>query len=111
MLTQQTREMLDPFLMKKLASLGIDAERAFEKRFLDKKKSGWVAFLLSLFCLHRFYYGQIGLGILFILVFLTGVGVLWLIYDWCTMNSKINQLNDNLAVDILQRISACHVDL
>jgi TM2 domain-containing membrane protein YozV len=106
MLKNEVRDMLDPFVVKKLKEAGEDAEQAFEMRFMERKKSTLVAFILSLFCLHRFYYGQIGLGILFIVVMLMGgIGIFWLIYDWFTMSKRIKTHNDNTALDILRQVT------
>jgi TM2 domain-containing membrane protein YozV len=43
------------------------------------RKNKWVAFILSMLCLHRFYVGRIGSGILQIIT-LGGFGI-WILID------------------------------
>jgi TM2 domain-containing membrane protein YozV len=105
MLKEKVLNSIDPFVAKRLANAGEAAEQTFERRFLERKKSTLVAFLLSLFSLHRFYYGQVGLGILFIISMLLVVGWVWLIYDWCTMSKRVRQMNDDLAMDLLRQVA------
>ena len=46
---------------------------------------------LGVFGIHRFYMGKIGTGILWLLTGgLLGIGV---IYDFCTLNSQIDESN------------------
>lgn len=105
-LKQQVTENVEPTLLKKVHQLGQESASLFEKRFLERKKSGLVAFLLSLFTLHRFYYGQAGLAVLQILTcFMGGVGYLWIIYDWFNMKKDVGKLNEDIAVDIYRQVS------
>jgi TM2 domain-containing membrane protein YozV len=79
----------------------------FERLFLDGKKSTVIAVLLSFLYCHRFYYGQIGMNILFWIVAIctAGIGgVIWWIYDLCTMSKRTRAYNYNLALDAMRKV-------
>lgn len=106
MLKQEILDVVDPLVVKRLAAAGEDAEHTFERRFKERKKSAIVAFILSLFGLHRFYYGQIGLGVLMLFtLMLGGIGLIWIIVDWFTMRKWIRNYNDDLAMDIMRQVA------
>jgi TM2 domain-containing membrane protein YozV len=70
-------------------------ERAADRRFAAGRVDYSVAWLLLTFLgllgIHRFYMGKIGTGLLYLLSGgLFGFGYL---YDYCTLNSQISQIN------------------
>lgn len=72
-------------------------DRSMDRRFVAGPINYSVAWILltflGVFGIHRFYMGKIGTGIIYLLtVGLFGIGI---IYDFCTLNCQISQLNNS----------------
>jgi TM2 domain-containing membrane protein YozV len=80
--------VIDLFL---IPSMQAAASRRFAPGRLDYSAAWLLLIFLGPFGAHRFYQGKIGTGILYLLtVGLFGFGLL---YDLCTLNSQISDLN------------------
>ena len=80
--------IIDLFL---IPSMEREAERRFVAGPVDYNLTWVLLTFLGIFGIHRFYMGKIGTGVLWLL---TGglLGVGW-IYDFCTLNSQVDERN------------------
>lgn len=80
--------LVDVFL---IPSMNRATARRFTAGPLDYSAAWILLVLLGAFGVHRFYMGKWGTGILYLCTCgLLGIGLL---YDFCTLNSQVNELN------------------
>ena len=54
----------------------------------------------TLFLLHFFIYGRVGLGILYVLCCFTLIGSVWWVIELFLIGKRLNERNDELAVNL-----------
>ena len=72
----------------------------FQTQYSSEKKDRGIAIVLALFALDRFYFGQIGLGILKYLSCFIVIGLLWWLIDIFTAGGRADEFNRNKAREI-----------
>lgn len=60
--------------------------------------------LLSCFCLGRFHLGQIGLGILLLLLVPLAIGAIWSLVDLLRSRSIVEEINNRKAAEIARQM-------
>jgi TM2 domain-containing membrane protein YozV len=80
--------IIDAFL---IPSMSRRADLRYATGQIDYSVAWILLTFLGVFGLHRFYLGKWGTGILYLLTLgLLGIG---LVYDFCTLNSQISEIN------------------
>ena len=82
--------MLEIRLMRRMTQ---DQKIVFQMQQSAVRKSPSTALILSLFGLSRFYLDQVGLGLLQWLTVPLGIGVIWVVVDILTAQSRTDQYN------------------
>jgi TM2 domain-containing membrane protein YozV len=72
----------------------------FQTQYSSEKKDRGITILLALFALDRFYFGQIGLGILKYLSLVIVIGLFWWLIDIFTAGGRADEFNRNKAREI-----------
>jgi TM2 domain-containing membrane protein YozV len=80
--------IVDLFLVP---SMDAEAQKMFTRGYLDYSVAWLLLIFLGIFGIHRFYMGKWGTGILYLLT--GGLLFIGVIYDFCTMNRQISELN------------------
>lgn len=83
-------------------------QRAMFRYELDKvRKDPNTALILNLFALHRFYLGQVGMGLAeWGLIALYGVGLIWVFVDLFRVKKMVEEYNDQKAREIAAIVRA-----
>jgi len=101
MATQQIGAIGAHELRKMTSGLDDTSRVIFQTQYSSEKKDRGIAILLALFGFDRFYFGQIGLGILKYLSWITIViGLLWWLIDIFTAGGRADEFNRNKAREI-----------
>ncbi len=88
-----------------LSNLNPECVRSFVEMYKKRRKKVWVAYLLLfLGGLHYLYLGSISRWLLFALT--AGGLFIWLIYDLFTLPSRIKDVNQEKALEILSELKA-----
>lgn len=92
-----------------LQSTMTDTQRvAFQGEYFSRRKDPAVGFLLAFFLgsfgAHRFYLGQNGLAVLYLLFFWTGIPGLISFVEAFFMPGRVRRWNDQIAVDVANRV-------
>lgn len=92
-----------------LQSLTVQQQAMFYNEFNNRQKNFGVAFILCLTLgglgAHKFYLDQSGKGILYLLLFWTAIPALLAFINLFTMSSQIKKINNEIAMQILSKIS------
>jgi TM2 domain-containing membrane protein YozV len=84
--------LIDFFL---IPSMDRQADRRFAAGRYDYSVAWILQTFLGVFGIHRFYMGKIGTGILWLCTL--GLGFVGYAYDYCTLNSQIDERNRSAA--------------
>lgn len=77
-----------------------DQQLVFKSEFDKRKKNVLPMFIATVFFIHWFFYGKVGLGIIYLLVMLTVFGFIWWIIELCMTAKRVREYNDEIAVDL-----------
>ncbi|MED1952182.1 TM2 domain-containing protein [Brevibacillus centrosporus] len=98
--------------------LTTDQQLIVNSEFEKKKKSKAVAYLLWIFLGslggHRFYFGDIGIGIGMIIVwivswFLMFIPIaIWVLIDVFFVSKRVEQLNERIEANIINQVKSLH---
>jgi TM2 domain-containing membrane protein YozV len=82
----------------------------FMSEFNQRRKTGTTGVLLALFLggigAHRFYMGQIGWGIAYVLFCLTGIPMILGLIEAFLMSGRVERFNETAAQDVALRVKA-----
>lgn len=82
----------------------------FMSEFNHRRKKGMTGVLLALLLggigAHRFYLGQIGWGIVYVLFCLTGIPMILGVIEAFLMNGRVARFNETVAQDVALRVKA-----
>ena len=94
-------EVYSPLVQQSLSKLNEDQKLTFQSTYDKKKKNKGALTALSIFFpIQLFILGKTGLGIAFLL---TGGGAfVWWIIEWFLTGKRVDEFNDQLAINILQ---------
>ena len=72
----------------------------FESEYANRRKKKGTMAVATVFFIHFFLYGRVGMGILFILACLTLIGFLWWPIELCLVGKRVREYNGELAVNL-----------
>lgn len=85
--------------------LSPDERQEFDRGYNRRYRDPGTTFVLAWFSLDRFYLGQVGLGILKLLLVLPTVGIWWLI-DLINAKNNAAKANDEIARELERELRA-----
>lgn len=96
-------KMIEMEIMQLQQGMTPNQQMAFQRQFMAQKKNSSITFLLALFLpgIDRMYLGQIGLGLLKILL---AELLIWTIVDLFTTGSRTAEKNKMIALEVAQRV-------
>jgi len=95
---------VSPLVLKKLKEVDVEGKMYFEKAYIEQKKSLAVAYVIWFFGFHNSYFGNHGKTVLYIITLLLWVGIIWCIYDAIYMKKQVNNYNEKIQWEILNKV-------
>ena len=93
-------ETYPPIVQSALARMDQDQRLTFQSEYNYRKKKLTPMIFATIFFLHFFFYGRVGLGVVYILVCLTVLGFVWYFVEICMIGKRMRDHNYDLAVNI-----------
>ena len=90
-----------PIVQNALSKMDEAQQLAFRSEYSVQKKNLAPMVIATIFFLHFFFYGRVGLGVIYVLVcFCTIIGLVWWLIELCMVKKRVREYNGDLALNI-----------
>ncbi len=95
-------ETYTPIVQNALSKMTEQQQLIFKSEYERQKKDLVPMVIATIFFLHFFFYGRVGLGVVYVLVCTTLIGLIWWAIELCMVGKRVQEYNDRIAVDIVR---------
>ena len=93
-------ETYPPIVQSALAKMDETQKLTFESEYASRRKKKGTMVAATIFFIHFFLYGRIGMGILYLLALCTMVGSVWWVIELFLIGKRLDDHNRELAVNL-----------
>ena len=93
-----------PLVQSSLSKMDEEQRLTFQSEYDSRKKSMGAMVACTIFFIHFFVYGRVGMGFLFILCCLTIIGFIWWPIELCLINKRLKEYNDQQAINLAREM-------
>ena len=94
-----------PLVQSSLSKMDEEQRLTFQSEFDSRKKNKGAMIACTIFLIHFFVYGKVGMGIIYVPICLfTGIGLVWWLIELFLIGKRLNEYNNKVAVDLAREM-------
>lgn len=95
-------ETYPPIVQNALGKMDEDQQLTFKSEYDKHKKTLAPMILATVFFIHFFLYGRVGLGVVYVVTMFFTIGFIWWAVEICMIGKRLRDHNDELAVNLMR---------
>ena len=89
-----------PIVQSALSKMDEQQKLTFESEYARRRKKTGTMAISTIFFVHFFFYGRVGMGIFFLVCCVTVIGFVWWPVELCMVGKRVREHNGELAVNL-----------